>query len=194
MRSAARYQPVQENPDTTSPQVLYPSADVGTEAFEPGTSPFIRRPAQESGLATDTSQEVFRSPVEGQQVTNPARGPIPRPRIGDPEYRLQLLQQWECVVRSVTPTEFVAVLYDLTDRSKPEEEATFPLDEVPDSDRSFVAPGAVFYWSIGYRTGSTGQKDRISQIRFRRLPTWTRSERNEAAREVLAFEELLGKK
>jgi hypothetical protein len=91
----------------------------------------------------------------------------------------------------VSDDQIVAVLYDLTDRSKPEEEAVIPLEEVPDSDRGFVEPGSIFYWSIGYRTGSTGQKERVSQIRFRRLPSWTRGERREADREASKFEELL---
>lgn len=134
----------------------------------------------------DADQTAMSRPVGG------GKRPVLFPRPPDPDYRFQLLQQWECVVRSVGTHEFVAVLYDLTDRLKAEEEATFPLDDVPPSDLPFLEPGAVFYWSIGYRTSSTGQKDRVSQIRFRRLPTWTASERRDAVKEAAEFEELLG--
>ena len=36
-----------------------------------------------------------------------------------------------------------------------------------------LAPGAVFYWFVGRAVSNYGQVERISTIRFRRLPMWT---------------------
>jgi len=105
----------------------------------------------------------------------------------------ELLQQWECVVRSVTGDAFVAVLYDLTVPANGEEEATFSIQDVADGDRVLVEPGAVFYWSIGYRTSRSGEKMRGAQIRFRRLPALTASERRDASEEVNELRVLLGR-
>ena len=78
------------------------------------------------------------------------------------------LQKWECVVLQVLDDSFIARLIDLTNES-PDEEAEFALDEVHREDQLLIAEGAVFYWSIGYlETG--GQRRRVSDIRFRRLP------------------------
>jgi hypothetical protein len=213
---AAKYQPAQDDWIPTSSRALYARAESGPANFKVDPErpfPFIlanRRTeaddeadlgaaaappntilANKRTEAYDEAQNPV-SAVEGGKVPDQIPLVVPRPRFPDPDYRFQLLQQWECVVRSVSTREFVAVLYDLTDRCRAEEEAIFPLEEVPDSDRPFVEPGSVFYWSIGYRTSSTGQKDRISQIRFRRLPTWTASERRDAVKEAAEFEELLG--
>ena len=95
--------------------------------------------------------------------------------------------KYECVVRSVTTDSLVAVLYDLIDRSQPEMEATFFLEEISPDDRLLVEPGAVFYWTL-FVTSVTSQ----SKIWFRRLPALTASELQDIEREVAEFEELLG--
>lgn len=99
---------------------------------------------------------------------------IPRP----PEAlrRFELLQQFEGTVRSVSDQEMVVELRDLTSPAMPPEEASFDLREVSDGDRSLLAVGAVFYWSIGYEVTAHGQKKRVSELRFRRWPPWTKRE------------------
>jgi hypothetical protein len=189
--SLAKYQPSQEAEGPTSPRALFRSEELGPAQFEIESFPFIRTSGRSSAASTEPEAPGRASVVEMTQVPEEIRRIFGVPRFSGPDYRLQLLQQWECVVRSIDREEFVAILHDMTDPSKAEEEAIFPLEEVPDSDRAFVEPGAVFYWSIGYRTSSAGQKDRISQIRFRRLPTWTASERREARARASEFEELL---
>jgi hypothetical protein len=190
--SVAKYQPIQDAVVPTSPRPLIAGASVGPgQHVENGGFPFIRSSRLDHIQGTELRNDVLPS-VWGTEVgPSPVDIVVGVPRSSHPNYRLQLLQQWECVVRSVSTDEMLAVMYDLNDPSKPEEEAPFPLEEVPDSDRAFVEPGAVFYWSIGYRTSATGQKDRISQIRFRRLPPLTATERREADREASEFEELL---
>ncbi len=91
-----------------------------------------------------------------------------------PEERFDLREQWEGAIQEIQGDEVVVVLRDLTDPSRPEEEAVIGSDEISDDDRPLVSPGAIFYWSIGYRTSRSGQVERVSAIRFRRLPAWSR--------------------
>ena len=90
--------------------------------------------------------------------------------------RFKLLQKWEGTVIEVEDEVIRAQIQDLFDRSQPLEEVTFSIEEVSKSDRSLIAPGAVFYWMIGYLDRVTGQRTRESRIVFRRLPEWRQSE------------------
>lgn len=76
---------------------------------------------------------------------------------------------------SVNDTEFTAELRDQTEPSTPSENATLPLDSVYDEDLPLVVPGAVFYWQIAYVTEG-GTKRLVSEVRFRRLPAWSRQD------------------
>jgi hypothetical protein len=93
--------------------------------------------------------------------------------------RFHALQQWEGVVDTIKNATFVAVLVDRTTEG-PDEEVEFDISEVASGDRNLIAPGAVFYWSVGYRTSATGVRFRASVISFRRLPAWTEKERQQA--------------
>jgi hypothetical protein len=88
--------------------------------------------------------------------------------------RIRILQQWEGVVSDVGTRDFTADLNSLTDPKAPGLTGEISLEEVSDSDRTLVEQGAVFYWVIGYDKSPTGQVTRISEIRFRRSPEWTR--------------------
>ena len=76
----------------------------------------------------------------------------------------------------------------------PEEEVTFSIQEISESDRGLAMPGAVFYWSVGYEDSLQGQRTRKSTIRFRRLPTWTEKELNKARQEAHSLRDLLVRK
>jgi hypothetical protein len=78
------------------------------------------------------------------------------------------MQQWEGFVLAVEPDTFRARVRDLA--SGEDEEAELQIEDVSLDDRSLIAPGAVFYWSIGRQTDSAQRQSIVSQIRFRRLP------------------------
>lgn len=105
--------------------------------------------------------------------------------------RFILLQKWEGVVTNITEDSFTARLTDLSETG-PDEEAEFSLEEVPESDRKLLSPGAVFYWCIGYFDTISGQRIRGSAIRFRRLPAWTEEELATARRQAEQTRNLLG--
>ncbi len=91
------------------------------------------------------------------------------------------LQRWEGTVTACGGETFLARLNDLTSGGL-NEEVELLMDDVPEEDRPLVEPGAVFYWSVGHLVKPSGERPRISSLRFRRLPVWSSSEL-EAARE-----------
>lgn len=111
------------------------------------------------------------------------------PDLPPSPYRFELLQQWEGTVGDMRGDEFDATIADLTEPSRPEEHATFPLEEVSEGDLKLVGPGAVFRWSIGYRTRN-GQKERVSNISFLRLPAWSRGTMEAVERTTAELEEM----
>ena len=105
---------------------------------------------------------------------------LPLPEEPSPLYNFQSLQQWEGTTIKVTKTRVVVRLRDIDNPRNPEKRTSISLDDISDSDRSFVSPGAVFYWTLGYRIETYGQKSLVSAIRFRRLPSWTPREMERA--------------
>lgn len=86
------------------------------------------------------------------------------------------LQEWEGQVQFVGDRHFTARLLDITAGDDAEtEEADFPVDDLTESDRSLLIPGAVFRWVIGHRY-IRGQKERFARVIIRKLPIWTDTE------------------
>jgi hypothetical protein len=111
---------------------------------------------------------------------------IPSTRY-EPKGNFRTLQQYEGVVLSIEKDAFWAKLVDKTTQGSENEQGEFPLDEVSDSDRRLVKPGAVFYWHIGYYDSPSGPRIRQSLILFRRLPAITEECLNEARRKAREF-------
>jgi len=105
--------------------------------------------------------------------------------------RFTLLQKWEGIVTEIKEDSILVRLIDLSEKG-PDEEAEFPIEEIPTSDRKLVALGAVFYWCIGYLDTVHGQRIRASAVRFRRLPVWTKEELANARLEARNARDLLG--
>jgi hypothetical protein len=166
------------------------------------------------GSAVRVDQELTSTEAERPETLrrwSPARGRIPTPTENDgpstavplrtapvgrgiiaihPAHEVQaaerfdLRQQFEGTVLTAGPEEFTARLHDRTTPGNPDEIATFLVAEVSDSDRSLLVPGAVFYWSMGYRIWSHGQRERASRLQFRRMPAWSRGELAAASAEA----------
>ncbi len=115
-------------------------------------------------------------PPEARRFVEPAVWTSPMPAME----AFVALQRWEGIVTECREETFLGHLTDLSAEG-PDEEVELLLEDIPDEDRSLVAPGAVFYWAIGYRFEASGQRSRVSSLRFRRLPVWSASEL-EAAR------------
>lgn len=90
--------------------------------------------------------------------------------------RFVALQEWEGSVVEVYEDRFVARLTDMTDETNAQEEAVFYVDELRKDDVQLLREGAIFRWVVGYHYERGGTKRRSSQIVFRRLPVWTKSQ------------------
>ena len=92
-----------------------------------------------------------------------------------------VLQFWEGWVTNVKNESFIATIKDNTNLTHPLEEVDILINEVPEPDRDLIEEGAVFYWHIGYRDNlKTGNRERVSSIRFRRMPRWSKKDFNKA--------------
>jgi len=99
------------------------------------------------------------------------------------------LQKWEGIVLEVSTNSFIGRLIDLT-QDHIDSEAEFSFEEVHDEDKPLITPGAIFYWTIGYKEDG-GQRIRASMIRFRRLPAWQKDEIEAAKRDAQKIRDLL---
>lgn len=152
---------IYETGDAARPTVAWPKT-VGTDAD-------ARRAESAKG----------EGGVAAVAVATPILRPTPRSADRSPAAKgaaVRALQSWEGVVLSVRDESFTVRLVDVTGR-RPDEEAEIDKEELSDFDLDLLHPGAIFYWTIGYRQQMPrGARERISQIRFRRLPAWSASE------------------
>ena len=128
--------------------------------------------------AADTADiNTESSPSTGPTSAEPLPTGVVRLPVSVLEPPIEIkLQEWEGQVQEVGPYFFTAHLVDLTANETEEtEEAELPIDDLTESDRSLLVPGAVFRWLIGYRY-IRGSKERFTRFVIRRLPVWTRDE------------------
>jgi hypothetical protein len=143
----------------------------------------LERVSPKIGRWRSARDAAVGSPVEDQPdgtmpvtVSTPRLLPTKLGRASEPTATLQPIQSWEGVVLKVTDDTFIVRLVDLNgDRA--EEEMELEKQELSDFDLELLETGAIFYWTIGYRLKlPRGARERVSQIRFRRLPAWSRRE------------------
>ncbi len=142
----------------------------------------------ESGSFCDGHHEGTASSLNG----NVPKVVFPIPEQFKPQSRFIVLHRWEGSLLEVSKGECRAIIRDLTKIKSPDEEITFSLDEISESDRPLVTPGAVFYWAIGYEDSPHGQRFRKSTIRFQRLPVWTEKDLERSRKEAQSLKDLLG--
>jgi hypothetical protein len=104
-----------------------------------------------------------------------------------PREKLVALQSWEGTVLEVEGDSFVARLVDVAGEH-PDEEISLSMEELCDFDLELLEPGAILYWTIGYRYQAGGARERVSRIRLRRLPAWTKRQLDEARERAAALE------
>src|SRR5262245_25624797 len=129
----------------------------------------------------------FREGLEGSSELAVRRTHGLRRVTRSTERRFQILQQWEGIVQSVGKQFFRAQVSDVTEPSNPLEVVSLPLDDVLEDDRPLIAPGAVFYWIIGYDASIAGTRSRASSIRFQRWARWSSRELDEISAEAEAL-------
>jgi hypothetical protein len=124
-----------------------------------------------SGVTRDDSGETHSAKTNARSL-KPAASVIvlpPRPRSTT---TFEVLQEWEGTVLERTDSLLRVRLIDKSSENDGhirEQSAEIPLAEIDEDDLAMVEPGAVFYWSIGYRIES-GTRRRESALQFRRVP------------------------
>jgi hypothetical protein len=140
-------------------------------------------PPEPGARPVSTSTSTYAN--YGRPATEPEANPraprlahlIPPPSPADaPREAIMALQNWQGVVLEVRADSFVARVVDAAGEH-PDEEVELPREDLSPFEIDLLEEGAIFYWTIGYRQRlPRGQRERISRIRLRRLPAWSRSE------------------
>lgn len=161
---------------TASTSTIEP-LDADRNLWNAGLTPLVRRSANVAkAIATvEDEPDVWGGSSAAFAGQHAVVAPVSIPGPSLPQAEFDALQKWEGHVVSVSECEFTATLVDLT-QSGVEEEVVLDLSELSEDDLPLVAPGAVFYWSVGYRVEQSGERSRSSVIWFRRLPAWTESD------------------
>jgi len=85
--------------------------------------------------------------------------------------------EWEGSVERIEDDAFVASLVNVTTGEVlPTEDAWFPISELNDIQRENLEVGAIFRWVIGLQRLPNGNKQRVSELFFRRLPAHSSKE------------------
>lgn len=109
--------------------------------------------------------------------------------VAEPELlQYQPVVSYEGTVIELTKEGFFGQLRRVDNNDGSREQSEFTLNEVSDEDRALLAPGAVFYWTVGYQTTQSGQRKIESEVRFRRLPAWSNSDFDELDRRASALD------
>jgi hypothetical protein len=122
----------------------------------------------------------FRPAVRRFSTSDPAGGT-----------RFTMIQQWECIVTAVLDDHIGFEMYDLTDSSNAVEYAEIAVEEFSEYDRPLLAEGVVFYWSLGTTRKPNGQILKSSELRVRRMPRLSSSQRKEIEHKVSRLSEII---
>jgi hypothetical protein len=86
------------------------------------------------------------------------------------------IQIWEGVVLALDPKRrSIDVRLKAKLSNLPDHNASIGLEWVHDQDRALARPGAIFYLTV-FRKLSHGSVQNAQEIRFRRLPNWSRAD------------------
>ena len=152
----------------------------------------VSRPISSAvGDADNTAQDTQPEP---QATASGREASIDRsfvhPKLEIIPTRNRIVQQWEGRVDVVSEEDFTAVLRDRHHPSISPEEVVLSMEDVDPADHPLVMPGAIFYWTIGYRE-IPRPREKFSRIRFRRL-IQREPDEHETRQMVGYIEELLG--
>jgi len=198
--ASLKYQPRQAGSTETARGIsiyVEGTGENGFDTLEEEADAIIAAPEKEvparpaGSINVGDQADLWAEPESAANTADPrVFEPVVRvPSPAAPPHTFRLLQQWEGTVTAVDVNEFVAELRDLTDPALPREEATFDLEEVSPGDMSLLVLGALFRWNVGYRTNTEGQRERVSQMRFVRIPGWRKSLVEEVQRSAAALME-----
>ena len=162
------------------------------DEFDEAVESRYKQPKIISKIYTPPDHELLDiNPIDIYSDLFRIRELLPIPTIADDFPRsFQLLQKWEGKVIAVMEDSFVAEVTDKTTLSNDEEEMEINIREVPPDDLHLLRPGSFFYWSRGYEDGRGVPRQRVSRIRFQRLPGLTIRDIDRAKEAAMEFSAL----
>lgn len=155
-------------------------------------------PTESTSVPTNTTWSQVNRGSQGysyvgkiDQVVAPLSKRIPQALSADQNVRsLNPLMEWEGSVEKIDQNGFTARLTNvLTGEELPTEEAVFSLSELNDVNRENLKIGAIFRWIIGLQRLPNGNRQRVSELYFRRLPAHTEKEIERSINEARAIVE-----
>ncbi|MDZ4796875.1 MAG: hypothetical protein SGI92_01830 [Bryobacteraceae bacterium] len=160
--------------------------DVIVSPYRPEADVLAPRPKYEQFLLRDHSVSskmaptINRLPRESlyEVPLSEDSGLVRLPSIAESKWKVLVLQRWVGRVERIEDDNFVAVLSDATNPTNAPEEVELDSVEVSPSDLPLLVVGAIFYWAIGYCDTPGGQRERVSTLRFARLPRLSQSRIN----------------
>ncbi|MCP4192804.1 MAG: hypothetical protein GY768_19495 [Planctomycetaceae bacterium] len=100
--------------------------------------------------------------------------------------------EWEGYVESIDDNHFYGKLIDIRSNNElPQDEARFSKNELSDFQLQNLNVGAVFRWVVGLERLPSGQRRRVSEVYFRRLPAHSNRELKTTLERARAFTEAI---
>lgn len=155
-------------------------ASPGDAVYEPGSEPFATR-----GQGTGSTANGGQAPVEEDVIDIPTRLRVQQvPSFTPQTTKVTVLKEWEGVVDWVEDEWFRARLTDIQHRQAEPELVEIDIEDVAPDDRHLIERGAVFYWDIGRKQDRFGSVQNFSEVRFRRMPAWSKRDLEKARAEA----------
>lgn len=153
----------------------------------PSTIGSTASPSELKDRPESTVSEQASLPID---VLPPPQPPHRKIRSGA---KIELIQQWECIITDIDGDVVECEMYDLTDESQPVEFAELLIDEFNEYDHALLKPGCVFYWSVGYKRNerALGTIERYSRLLVRRVPRLSRAREKELKDKADRLHEIL---
>lgn len=160
---------LRDNPSLTSRAISLPAnspmpfAQVNADVYESKPTQLIDEANVSMGVSPTRMSRIAPHIIRVERLAKPKLGPL-----------ATVLQIWEGEVLHLNVASDTMTV-KLIDRQGlvPAHTADVGLDWVVPQDLELVRPGAVFYWTI-YRETKRSTIKHAQEIRFRRLPNWTK--------------------
>lgn len=150
--------------------LLSPTGDHQSPPKRPRPAGTASKPVAWASTGSDAANLALTTLAEQRPTAKPYRLTQLSNRRPDP-VTFSRLEQREGVVLEVMPEEDVFRARLVDPRAvEPDEEVVVEMEQLSPYDLDLVAPGALFFWAIGYLTKASGRRQLTLRIDFRRLP------------------------
>ena len=95
------------------------------------------------------------------------------------------IMEWEGYVESIGDEDFVVKMADVrSGKGLPSDLAIFSKEDLNEYDKDLLQEGAIVRWVLGMERLPSGQRRRVSELHFRRLPAHTAADFKRAKKEA----------